>query len=271
MPMSPIPWCVGWPTVRRPERKCAHFCSGWCIVGCLAGALWDGWDWSKKTSSSMSLSIVRGIHRWPTNQPHPSHCTPARHPTMHPPQQKCAHFSSGRCTAGHPTGALRDPRNIFRVTGPLCGEFTGHRWIPLSMVSEVELMFSLICALNKRLSRQSWSWWLETPSSSLWHHCNVAFWWITAALYSVRLPRSALIPVVVCGGWWGFVGGLPLNQLCLILLYLISYFLPLQWRYNERDGVINHRRIGSLLNRLVRRRSNKTSKLRDIGLSLAKT
>ena len=37
---------VGWPAVRRPERKCAHFCSGWCIVGCLAGALWDGWDWS---------------------------------------------------------------------------------------------------------------------------------------------------------------------------------------------------------------------------------
>ena len=37
---------VAWPAVRLPERKCAHFCSGWCIVGCLAGALWDGWDWS---------------------------------------------------------------------------------------------------------------------------------------------------------------------------------------------------------------------------------
>ena len=22
--------------------------------------------------------------------------------------------------------------NIFRVTGPLCGEFTGHWWIPLT-------------------------------------------------------------------------------------------------------------------------------------------
>ena len=29
--------------------------------------------------------------------------------------------------------------NIFRVTGPLCGEFTGHRWIPLSKASDVEL------------------------------------------------------------------------------------------------------------------------------------
>ena len=37
---------VGWPAARRPERRCAHFCSGWCTVGCLAGALWYGWDWS---------------------------------------------------------------------------------------------------------------------------------------------------------------------------------------------------------------------------------
>ena len=25
--------------------------------------------------------------------------------------------------------------NIFRVTGPLCGEFTGHRWIPRTKAS----------------------------------------------------------------------------------------------------------------------------------------
>ena len=29
--------------------------------------------------------------------------------------------------------------NIFRVTGPLCGEFTGHRWIALTKVSDAEL------------------------------------------------------------------------------------------------------------------------------------
>ena len=34
------------------------------------------------------------------------------------------------------------------------------------------LIFSLICALNKRLSKQSWAWWFETPSCSLWRHCN---------------------------------------------------------------------------------------------------
>ena len=29
--------------------------------------------------------------------------------------------------------------NIFRVTGPLYGEFTGHRWIPLTKPSDAEL------------------------------------------------------------------------------------------------------------------------------------
>ena len=30
-------------------------------------------------------------------------------------------------------------RNIFRVTGHLCGEFTGHRWIPHTKASDAEL------------------------------------------------------------------------------------------------------------------------------------
>ena len=29
--------------------------------------------------------------------------------------------------------------NIFRVTGPLCEEFTGHRWIPLTKATDAEL------------------------------------------------------------------------------------------------------------------------------------
>ena len=64
--------------------------------------------------------------------------------------------------------------SIFRVSGPLCGEFTGHRWIPLTKGQwRGALMFSLICAFNKRLNKQSWGWWFETPSRSLWRHCNV--------------------------------------------------------------------------------------------------
>ena len=65
--------------------------------------------------------------------------------------------------------------NIFRVTGHLCGEFTGPRWIPRTKASDAELWFFLLTdlRLNKRLSKQSWGWWFETLSRPLWRHCNV--------------------------------------------------------------------------------------------------
>ena len=62
--------------------------------------------------------------------------------------------------------------NIFRVTGPLCGEFTGPGEFPTqSPVTRSFDVFFDLC-LNKRLSKQSWGWWFETPSWSLWRQCN---------------------------------------------------------------------------------------------------
>ena len=43
------------------------------------------------------------------------------------------------------------------------------RWFPHRSQWRGTLTFSLICALNKRLSKQSWGWGFETP---LWRHCN---------------------------------------------------------------------------------------------------
>ena len=45
----------------------------------------------------------------------------------------------------------------------------------------------------------------------------------------------------------------------------------LQWRHNGRNGVSNHQPRHCLLNRLFRRRSKKTSKLRVIGLCTRNT
>ena len=61
--------------------------------------------------------------------------------------------------------------NIFRVTDLLCGEFTGHLWIPAqkSVTWSFGVFFHL--RLNKRLSKQSWGWWFERPSRSLWRNC----------------------------------------------------------------------------------------------------
>ena len=62
--------------------------------------------------------------------------------------------------------------NIFRVTGPLCGEVTGPGEFPTQrpVTPSFDVFFDL--RLNKRLSKQPWGWWFETPSWSLWRHCN---------------------------------------------------------------------------------------------------
>ena len=62
--------------------------------------------------------------------------------------------------------------NIFRVTGPLCGEFAGHRWIPRTQrpVTRSSDVFFDLCPNN---NKQSWGWWFETLSRSLWRHSNV--------------------------------------------------------------------------------------------------
>ena len=67
--------------------------------------------------------------------------------------------------------------NIFRVTGHLCGEFTGPRWIPRTKARDAELAVFFDLRLNKRLSKQSWGWWFERPSHPLWRHRNVNLLW----------------------------------------------------------------------------------------------
>ena len=52
--------------------------------------------------------------------------------------------------------------NIFRVTGHLCGEFTGPGEFPAQrpVTRSFDVFFDR--RLNKQLSKQSWGWWFET-------------------------------------------------------------------------------------------------------------
>ena len=62
--------------------------------------------------------------------------------------------------------------NIFRVTVPLYGEFTGPGEFPTQrpVTRSFDVFFDL--RLNKRLSKQPWGWWFETQSCPLWRHHN---------------------------------------------------------------------------------------------------
>ena len=66
---------------------------------------------------------------------------------------------------------------IFRVTGHLCGEFTSRWWILTQrpVTRGFDAFFDL--RLNKWLKKQWLGWWFETPSYSLWRHCNEKQLW----------------------------------------------------------------------------------------------
>ena len=60
------------------------------------------------------------------------------------------------------------------------------------MTRSFDVSFDL--RLNKRLSKQSWDWWSETPSCQLWRHCNGICRWqyIHHIFFQHTLKRSQI-------------------------------------------------------------------------------
>ena len=56
---------------------------------------------------------------------------------------------------------------ICAGNSPVPGEFPAQR----PVTRNFDVFFDL--RPNKRFSKQWWGWWVETPSSPLWRHCNV--------------------------------------------------------------------------------------------------
>ena len=69
---------------------------------------------------------------------------------------------------------------------PVTGDFPAQR----SVTRSFDVFFDL--CQNKRLSKQSWGWWFETPSCSLWRHCNDDYipWKIMEVITSLCLNVS---------------------------------------------------------------------------------
>ena len=85
---------------------------------------------------------------------------------------------------------------ICAGNSPVPGEFPSQR--------PVTRNFDVFFALNKRLSKQSWGWWFETPSRLLWRNCNGeimgvgASWRLIFRLLKMQIRdlSAARLPVV---------------------------------------------------------------------------
>ena len=63
----------------------------------------------------------------------------------------------------------RHQMETFSALLALCA---GPRWIPRAKASDANFDVFFDLRPNKRLSKQSWGWWFETPSHPLWRHLN---------------------------------------------------------------------------------------------------
>ena len=132
---------------------------------------------------------------------------------------------------------------ICAGNSPVTGEFPAQR----PVTRNFDVFFDL--HLNERLSKQSWGWWFETPSSPLWRHCNVLKW----IFVSKRVPvlfddfslvlRSAVLGYVPYGrNWPGSSIIKNFSHLCGTTLYLpfSSAATSLCSMYNTTKNTSNH-------------------------------
>ena len=123
----------------------AHWCPGhWQNNGhVMSGALVY---WYKWRNSMMVRYISYNIIPWLQDNP--------------------THSDVNRTWWRHQMETLFALLAICAGNSPVIGEFPAQR--PVSRIFDV--FFDL--RLNKRLSKQWWDWWFETPLCPLWRHCN---------------------------------------------------------------------------------------------------
>ena len=109
----------------------------------------------RKHQSSASLAFMRGIHRWPVNSPHKWSVT-----------RKMFPFDDVTPWWRHQMEKFSALLAICAGNSPVPGEFPTQRPVTRSF----DVFFDL--RLNKRLSKQWWGWWFETPSCPLRRHRN---------------------------------------------------------------------------------------------------
>ena len=127
-------------------------------------------------------------------------------------------------------------------------------------------MYIYICVEPKSansLKVIKYQYFLCEPRCSCWPH----------HMYDIHVSGDCRRPVLT-RSWWLLRIWL-VSERCVIwgkFMHKWPRFpWSLQWPHNDRDCISNHQRLGCLLNRLLRRRSKKTSKLHVTGLCKGNT
>ena len=148
-------------------------------------------------------------------------------------------------------------------------------WIHRNKLRQLNLSENTIKFIHKyHLKRSSESWWTYTSGfdvltlastqlSLLFDSTSYCFrpfskeWSMIPPLYKIEIQ---------CIKWRATLSNNHIFQPTVCSEQFSITNITLRWRHNDRDGVWNHQPHDCLLNRLFRRKSKKTSKLRVTGL-----
>ena len=129
------------------------------------------------------------VHNWQAEQGS-SHDLNQRQPSPVTPEQVLIPWW------GHQMETFSALLAICAGNSPVTGEFPAQRPVTRSF----DVFFDP--DLNKRLSKQSWVWWSETQSCSLWRHCN-AMREVVTAIWAKSSPTAwDLTPPQTENGFW---------------------------------------------------------------------
>ena len=149
-----------------------------------------------------------------------------------------------------------------------CGLVTSYGFIELGQHWAISSGDGLVPDATKILPEPMLTYHQQGPLAFIWGHYHKKFWrYIPLSKARLKIIFFIIASKSSRGQWF--------NR-CLFDIILVVYeyrsthevhiLTTLRWRHNEHDGVSNHQPHGCLLNRLFRRRSKKTSKLRVTGL-----
>ena len=125
--------------------------------------------------------------------------------------------------------------NTFRVTGHLYGEFTsdtGQFPAQRPVTRSFDVFFDL--RLNKRLSKQSWGWWFETPSRPLWRQSKDTTY-LAFGVYCENFGKNIrVITASHCMWYTPWIMRTARTVMCFIVVWCRErYFCPYTSRFHS--------------------------------------
>ena len=111
-------------------------------------------------------------------------------------------------------------RKYFPPYWPFVGEFTSHQWIPSQKPVTWSFAVFFDLRLNKPLKKQSWGWWIEMPSCSLWHQYNElvsCYWYYNEICYDgwdhrVVISNRVIMDMAEVGAFVNILWGLHIKH-----------------------------------------------------------